>query len=203
VTDGLLFPLYYLPPDVPRPGHVVHQGVISVLRHVGPEDAAEHERGGVILGGPWDDRAAGLWRRTQAGWWVAMGGAAPEHLARLAPMDGPIVNGHLAGHRWMVPRLMRWRDGHGLVSAVPNEFRDYAWQAPAALEPLMLRLRTLFYWQRGGEIPEVPDGETVDIAVDLLALNYHVSIHELTIAGWLSDRFVLDILRAAVGLDDA
>lgn len=203
IEDVPRFPLYYVPPGKQRPAHIVHQGGIRVVDGVGPEDAGPDERGGTVFGSAWDPRALPLWRKTQDGWWLAMGTATPVQLARLAPLDGAIVPAHQPGQSWLVPRLLHWRDGHGLVSAVPNEYRDYQWQPPLHLEPLMLRLRSVFYWERGGEVPEVPDAETVQLAVDILALNYHVSLHELTLAGWITDRLVLDVLRTAVGLDYA
>lgn len=203
MSDAPRFPLYYLPPGLARPGHIVHQGGIRVVEDIGPMDAAPGERGGTIIGGAWDDRTLPLWKKTQAGWWVAMGGATPVQVARLVPIDGALVPGKDPSQSWLVPRLLRWRDGHGLVSAVPNEFRDYQWQAPAHLEPLMLKLRCMFYWQAEGEVPEVPDAEAVQLAADLLGLNYHITLDELTVAGWITDRLVLDILSTAVGLDYA
>ncbi len=194
------FPLYYCPPGVARPEHILHRGGIGVMAGIGPEDATPEERGGTVYGAAWDPRTLPLWRKSTAGWWVAMGTATPLHFARLAPIDGALVPAHEEGQSWLVPRLLRWRDGHGLVCAVPHEFRDYQWQAPAYLEPLMLRLRSVFLWTPDGEVPLVPDPEVVQIAVDVLALNYHVSLHELTLAGWLTDRLVLDVLHSAVDL---
>jgi hypothetical protein len=50
---------------------------------------------------------------------------------------------------------------------------------------------------------EADDAAAVQLAVELLALNYHVTLHELTVAGWITDRLVLEVLRTAVGLDYA
>lgn len=202
-TDAVRFPLYYLPPGMKRPVHIVHQGGGGVGASIGPDGASDDERGGTIYGSAWDDRTMPMWKRTQAGWWVAMGDATPMQLARLVPMEGDLVPGSKPGHSWLVPRLLRWRDGYGLVSAVPAEFRDYQWQPPPHLEPLMVKLKCMFYWQKDSEVPEVPDDEAVDLAVQILALNYHITIHELTVEGWLSDVLVLAVLRTAAGLDYA
>lgn len=201
--DAIRFPLYYLPKGMPRPAHLVHQGGIAVSASTGPTDATEAERGGTIFGAAWDDRTLPLWRKTQAGWWVAMGSATPMQFSRMVPVEGAIIPGKDPDHRWLVPSLLRWRDGFGLVSAVPAEFRDYQWQAPAHLEPLLVKLKCLFYWQAEGDVPEVPDDEALRLAVDILALNYHISLDELTVSGWLTDRLVLEVMRTAVGLDYA
>lgn len=195
------FPLYYLPPGMARPAHLVHAGGITVAQRVGPMDAHEAERGGAIFGGPWDDQTLPLWKKTKAGWWIAVGGAEPHHLARLEPLPGRLVQGQ-AGHLWLVPRLLRVVPDFGLEAAVPKEFRDYGWHAPAHLVPLMERLRDLFLWT-----PEAgtttPDDATVQLVADILALNYHVSLHELAVTGWLTQDLVLQVLSAAAGLLDA
>lgn len=196
------FPLYYLPPGMPRPAHLVHLGGIQVAPTVGPQDASPADRGGTIYGGTWTPASLPLWRKSRAGWWMALGDAAPHHLARLYPIDGRLVPGNAPGHLWLVPRLLAFRDDYGLVGAVPQEFRDYEWKAPARLAPLMDRLRALLSWTPDGEAPPVPDADTTQLAVDLLAINYHLTLDELTLAGWLTDALVLAVLAAASGQAD-
>ena len=195
------FPLYYLPPGMPRPTHLVHAGGISLVENVGPADALPHEVGGTIYGGPWAPESLPYWKKTKAGWWVAWGDAKPHHLARLYPIDGPLIQG-TGDHHWMVPKLLQFRPGFGLQSAVPAEFRDYEWRPPVHIEPLIQRLRRFALWTPDGDLPPTPDDQTLQLAIDILALNYHLSIHELSVTGWLTDDLVGRILSAAIGLMD-
>ena len=196
------FPLYYLPPDTPRPIHLVHLGGIRVADGIGPLDAHECERGGTIYGGPWDDQTLPLWKKTKAGWWMALGAAEPHHLARLDPLHGRLVPGK-AAHLWLVPRLLQVVPDFGLEVAVAKEYRDYGWHPPASLRPLLQRLRDLFTWTPEAAEPGVPDDETVQLVADILALNYHLSVHELAVTGWLDQALVLNVLNAAAGITDA
>lgn len=201
-ADAVRWPLYYVPPGMQRPAHILHKGGIGVGPNIGPVDATPQERGGTIFGAGWDDRTLPFWKKTTEGWWLALGPALPMHLLRLSPMGGSLVRGAKPEHAWLVPRLLRWQDDVGLVSAVPTEFRDYAWQPPAHLEPLMIKLRCMFFWTPEGEVPAVPDTEAIDLAIAMLQQNYHISIHEMTADGWMTDVLAIMMLRNGAGMDD-
>lgn len=199
--DDLRWPVYYLPPGMPRPDHVVHLGGSNLRADIGPADATPHERGGTLWGGAWDPRLGTLLKKTAAGWWVALGSAQPHHLARLEPVDGLDIDG-VNGHRWMVPTLLKARESFGWVSALPREFRDYQWRDPERFLGIQDRLRHLITWEARGQVPDVPDAETTQMAADILAVNYHISLHELSLGGWLDEALVIRILMAACALGD-
>ncbi len=204
---AIRFPVYYNTTGIPN-DHWVHRGGAGLAAGIGPADATDAERGGYLFGAQaWVPALAPLLKKTRASWWVALGDAAPHHLARIAPIPGPIVPGARDGHSWMVPRLLRWQPGHGFVAAIPLEFRDYTWQVPVHLEGIIERLRhfLLGALRISNQIATVddivPDAETTRIAIDLLKINYHISEHELSVGGWLTDALAGAILLAASGAE--
>jgi hypothetical protein len=198
---GAVYPVIWCPLDaatgkaIARPGH---------CRHV---TAIEHRDGvGTPSGGPgtlWSavpmEALVGEWRATSIGWWVNVGDIRrPGQLGRVRLMDGVTVAGAL-GICFMVPRLLRWQPEAGLVSALPSVWKDYTWVPVGELAPLIERLRAAVT-DPGAMGRVVTDGEMLELAVDIIGLNYTgLSVHELAILGWIDTDLVREVILAAVG----
>lgn len=193
-------PRWYIPPGIPMPTHLPPLPRLHVLPEHGPGGCDDGERGGVVVSADgWVPARAGCFRKTRAGWWVDLGGTAPQGLARLSVTAGtaiPMGGGHL-----LVPHLLRVDPDAGLVYAGTTEFRDYAWQPPQAIAELLWKIKAVVQWQDGHD--PLDDDAVTSLAVAVLAVNYHLSIHELAITGWLTSDLVTRILVIASGLEQA
>jgi hypothetical protein len=199
-------PLAYLPPgpDHLRLPHWPEIAPIQVRQAIGPDGCPEDARGGYVIGCGrvvgWDEDRAATYQQTRDGWWLSLAGCQPGDLMRLRVMDGEEIPGLHPGHTWVVPRLLQ-PCADGLVCVAPMELRDYTWQPPLALVPLLFALRSVITPDVGSPLT---DDEVTALAVDVLAVNYHVSMHELTLGDgrpWLDQRMVLRIITAATGLE--
>jgi hypothetical protein len=199
-------PLAYLPQNLKplRLPHWPEIAPVQVRPAIGPEGCPDEDRGGYVLGCGravgWDEDRAGTYMRTRDGWYLSLAGCAPCDLMRLRVLDGDEVDGLLPGQVWLVPRLLQpYADG--LVCVAPLELRDYAWRPPLELEPLLWNLRAMIGPDIGSPLT---DDQVTALAVDVLAVNYHISIHELTLGDgrpWLSQPLVVRILTVACGLE--
>lgn len=166
-----MHPVYYCPPGIARPGHIRMR---APARQIGP-DGAE----GMTYGRPYDPAEG--WRQTDAGWWMCLDGVEPRDLMRVNAMHGMQVG------PWIVPHLMRL-DG----TAVSGHFGPSGLIVPRHIAPIIERLRAV---SCSGKV----EWEHAQLAADILALNYHVSLHEIGPKEWLPVGQVWAILDAAVG----
>jgi hypothetical protein len=211
----MIFPLYYVPPGVVPPKHVAgYHSTIAVLRPGAapngvPEEIAaipdptnpERKIGGHLIGGDLTDQVRGMFTKTDAGWWIAMGNIKPESLARVRGIGGTCIPGIDPEHEWCVPTLLHIsnnKDGpRRLTSAIPAIYKDYQWQNPAEFNAVIDRLGN---YLRAEETP--PREEALALAVDILSINYHLSVHEIAIAGWFNEEFLLRVITAAVDFSE-
>jgi hypothetical protein len=192
------FPAYYLPPGMELPSHV------GWPRLLGPQrlkaSASPDGLEGLYWGPGWDDALRQSWTRTRAGWWILWtGGERPEHFARLSTMPGEAIPGTQPDHRWLVPQLLRWDPEALLACAVPEVLRDGAWLPPQHLIGILEQLRAMALCQVQ-PMPAIKDQEAIDLAVSVLQLNYHISLIELEVAGWMTTRFLAQTIEAAAGV---
>jgi hypothetical protein len=213
----MIFPLYYVPANVPPPAHIV--GFHSVVSNLRPGYAPDgvHEEvaafvpdrlnpevklGGKLIGAATlDDQTRSMFKPTSAGWWVAMGHIAPHTLARVRKVPGRVISGVDPDHEWHVPTLLHIDSSSTgtkrLTSAIPAIYKDYQWQTPAEFHAVIDRLGNYI---RAEETP--PREEALALAVEILAINYHISIHEIAVAGWMNEAFLLRVIEAAIDLSE-
>ncbi len=197
------YPCYYVPAGVTKPAHCPWLAPAQLDAAASPDGTDGFYWGGA----PYDPRERELWHKTLDGWWLNIAGRDPGHLARLTLIPGPVLVGTNEMHMWMVPQLLRWHPEAALVSAIPEVLRvskdgGYAWAPPEHLAPIMDRLRAMLLLGVSDTIPIISDDDARDLAISVLALNYHVSIHELAIAEWLNTDFVRRIIEAASGVQE-
>lgn len=146
----------------------------------------------------YDPSTLNRWTKTSAGWWILMDAVRPEHFARMRTMAGLGVDGATEGQKWLIPQLLRWDPTSILVCAADEIYKDGSWQPPAHLQGILETLRAMAL----AEIQPtraVSDPEALALGVEILALNYHISLVELDLAGWMTSGFLSRILRTAMG----
>ncbi len=207
----MIFPLYYVPPGVVPPVHVagLHSTIAALRPGIAPigvpedvaaiKDPANPERmlGGHLIGGDLTEEIKGLFKKTEAGWWIALGNIKPWSLARARGIGGTCIKGITPEHEWCVPKLLHLERGKGLTCAIPAIFKDYQWQTPKEFHAVIDRLGS---YLRSEEEPTRE--EALALAVDILAINYHISVHEIALAGWFNEDFLLRVISAAVDLSE-
>lgn len=195
------YPCYYIPVGIAKPKHCPWLAPAQLIPDASPDGSDGFYWGGA----PYDPRSKEYWRKTAEGWYLLIEGRDPGHLARTAVITGPVVTGINELQLWMVPQLLRWHPEAALISAIPevlrvNEHGTYEWAPPAHLIGIMDRLRAMMLLGVSESVRVINDEEARDLAIDILALNYHVSIHELAIAEWMSTELVKRVIEAASGL---
>jgi hypothetical protein len=143
------------------------------------------------------DQISGEWRATPDGWWLNVSGVrTPGALVRMRMVDGLVVRSRTPGHAWVVPQLLRWNLAAGTITAIPSVWQDFARIPADDLADLLDRLRAAVQ-----ERPPIgmPTERTMHLAAELLALNYHTSLHELSALGWLDAEVVTQIVYGAAG----
>jgi hypothetical protein len=168
-----MHPSYYCPPGIDRPAHIKQRH--GVPRQRGP-DGLE----GTVYGRPYDPMTD-MWTQTDAGWYVCLDGVEPRDLMRVNSMPGITVG------QWVVPHLMRLD-----LTPVVGHFGPGGLIVPRHIAPIIERLRAV-------ECTGAVEFAHAQLAADILALNYHVSMHEIGLAEWLPLYQVWELLDAAVG----
>ncbi len=170
-------PHYYCPTGTEAPQHIRQASPIRIMSGFGPDAA---KVGGTHYGGTPDWSLP--WVDSGDGWWYAVAGVHPSTMLRIDAIKG------LAVGEWIVPTLMRadgtaalgYWSAHGFIVPQP-----YA----AVIERLRIVIDDTTYRDQHAEL-----------AVDILALNYHISIHELGEFRTLTIESVPAILRSACGV---
>lgn len=194
-----VFPPYYLPPHTPMPKHCGWVGLIGP-RQLQPQIKGPDGKSGCYLG-LGEFVADSDWRETDAGYWVDFTGITPANFQRLRTVDGFVIDGRDSAHKWLVPQLLRWNPHTRLVCAVDEVLTPRGWEAPRHFRPLMEGLRAMCLGPVDG-LPVVQDEEAVQLAIDILALNYHITRAEVTAAEWVTTTFVQRIIEAASGVSE-
>lgn len=197
----LRWPRYFVPDGVAPPVHMPwqHPGV--------------HTMAGVTVldglsGRCWPDgfRAEHDWQRTTEGWYLAGLPPAPEALLRgdyQAEQHRP-VRDPATGLDWQVRQLLLI-DGSSSLPATYGVRPDgtYGWIEEQEHSELIAELRGFRFG--GKELMEQDDGSLrdhlIDLAVRVLATSYHLSLHEIALAGWMQETSPVVIIEAAVGMD--
>ncbi len=167
-----MHPSYYCPEGIYRPTHIKQRH--GVPRQAGPDGGT-----GTVYGRPYD--AADAWARTDAGWWVCLDGVDPRDLMRVNAMPGITVG------PWVVPHLMRLD-----LTPVVGHFGPGGLVVPRHVEPIIERLRAVSCTGR-------VEFEHAQLAADIIALNYHVSLHEIGLAEWMPLHQVWELIDASTG----
>jgi hypothetical protein len=184
-----VFPLFYCPPGVAKPGHCPHRAAVGLIDGQGPDGL-----GGMMYGGPYQPALAHQWSKTGGGWWINLAGKKPGHFMRTETLPGRTVVGADPEHLWVVPQIIN----ADMTCAIPQRFgtmRDgsYGWLDEPKWADLIGAVRAI----RLGDVKS--DATMIATAIALLAANYHLSEHELAVAGWLSTDFLLRIIVAGGG----
>lgn len=170
-------PLYYCPEAIARPSHIWHVAPNRVLAGYGVDG-----KGGTTYGGAWQpDRT---WTASKDGWYVSVDGVEPDGLMRAGALPGHAVGA------WLAPAILR-HDGTACV----GYWTEDGFRVPAHLAGIVDRLRaTLRHYQTE---PGYATADTAQLAADLLAVNYHVSMVELGAMAVLTPQAVKAIFFAA------
>lgn len=198
---GATYPSYYVPEGVETPQHMGWHGLLG-----GAKVVAESPDGGIGL--HWSSEIyepvfKDAYVKTESGWYVFMGSRGPSDFARMETVAGPVVKGAYPGQVWMVPQLLRLQTQARIVSAVPEIMTTAGWVAPRHLRGVMEMLRAIISKTPDRPLSVVEDPEGVQLAIDILAINYAISRHEMAAAEWLSTAMVCDIITAASGAVEA
>ena len=170
-------PRYFCPAGVELPAHVNPIEPIRIIAGFGPDAA---KAGGMHYGGTPDWES--VWMDTGEGWWLSIAGVHPSSMMRVDAIRGFAVG------EWVVPTLLR-ADG----TAAIGYWSARGFCVPSPYAAVIERLRIV------RDDTSYNDMHAA-LAVDILALNYHVSIHELGEMRALTVEFVTDVLRSASGV---
>lgn len=188
-------PQFYIPDGMERPEHVPEAwGAIRMAAgtHV---DAQEKTSPGLLVGGAYDPKYASEWRKTSAGYWINFADTSPRFLARTAIVPGVAIPGHDPEvSTWTVPQLLKITD-EGWTSTLDPVYRDGKFQIPEAYQSISDRVHDAIMNAATVGIEDAAD--YVGLAVDILSLNYLVTLPDLEAAGWLTATMVPDILFVA------
>jgi len=180
---------WWIPEGHQRPDHLPPGG-IEVLRG-GPTGA------GTVVGGPWLGADEAGWLPTSGGWWTHPGHGDPASALRLAVYEAAEISDE-DGRRWLVPILLAPAAG-GWISTLPRRWSDQGWIEQPALAPLLHRLRQAL--PSSGERQSAANEDALaHLAMDLLALHYHLAAPDWAALGWLSERLAARVILAAAGL---
>jgi hypothetical protein len=181
-----VFPLYYFPnKDTPPPAHLRRaRPVLKLAPDASPNGCPE--TGGIFVGcAPTPALlAAPIWKKSRFGWWCALGDATPETFHRTEAIPGNLITGITKAHQWHIPALLTYEPGRGYCSALEPVYLDGAWRIPARFADLIDRLVNTFQSVLGDVEPS--NDEKLALAVEILTVNYHVTIAELEHFEWLT-----------------
>jgi hypothetical protein len=168
-------PSYFCPAGVDRPSHIVCRA---------PSDQAGP--GGVlgsVYGFPYEDGQR--WHKAgDTGWWCCVDGVHPAATLRVDRMPGSVMVGP-----FLVPVLLAL-DGSCCVGYVSAE----GFKIPQKYQAIVARLQECLHYQ--GRLTEAHAA----LAVDLIAINHHLTIHEIEAGEWLPIAQVWPIIEAASGI---
>ncbi|MFM2055423.1 MAG: hypothetical protein RL456_3460 [Pseudomonadota bacterium] len=185
---------WFLPEGRLRPAHlppVEITGSVSVI--AGPDGKPGCVRGGLFTPGEpgWieipDERP----------WWINPQGSSPGRLLRLDARMGVEIAGVEPEHRWLIPTLLRPVAG-GLVWSGDERLVGSSWRVPPPPEPwqtIGLHLRDPL---ARGSWEELGDEGTTDLALRLIASNYHLDPAELRVSGWMSKAMISSSIAATI-----
>ena len=184
-----IFPLYYFPPNSIPPAHIRRaRPVVQLLAGVAPDAIPEEERGGRIVGESPDAfpqmMTSKLWKKSRFGWWCILGDVTPESLHRVDATPGSVITGLQRNHRWHIPALVTYETGRGYCSALQPVYLDGEWRIPSRFRDLIDRLVNVFIRVLGDAEPT--NDEKLALAVEILSINYHITIAELEHFEWLT-----------------
>jgi hypothetical protein len=195
------FPIYWTPGGMPRPEHIKHFGGIELADGIGPNDATDEEKQGSHLYGidGWTNLTLPYWRKTRSGYWLAFGDSTPASLSRTELYDGDFIRGCLESHMWLVPKLLKYRENFGFVSVCEHYLTPEGFLPPKNLRDIIARLRECIDNIPISEdlIPLFPCEKNINLAIDILKLNYHVSREDMEIAEWITDKILMNVLLSA------
>ncbi|HYF24667.1 MAG TPA: hypothetical protein VD931_02910 [Baekduia sp.] len=218
------YPLIYCPPGVPRPRCCPHGAAVQLHPAKGPDAPAdpreaEGREWGVCWGGP--PPAGGQWIRTGAGWWLHLDGHKPQTTVRLERhprvLRWKIVPGAELEHAWHVPVLLTRavppREDHspaqaeaaeaaGYIAAIDRLLGPDGQRVPSPdLAPLMEPLMAIALGHRPGDDVEASNRAYEQLAIGLLAVGHYVDPDLIYATGWLSERTVINVVRAGFDRD--
>jgi hypothetical protein len=201
-------PRYYAPPGVDLPAHARITAGHPLRRGVGPDVAGGGPGGGRVTG-PYAPGEPD-WIKTPAGWWVhacavpaAQGGkpVLPPDLLRDSALPGVAVGLWLVPQllnpdgTWSGARFLRFADD-GSLAWSPREMAEHRDVANRLRGVLRLRADPAWRERSADLLPEL-----TDLAVRLLAINHHISAHELVAWNWMMEGDVIPFVMGGLGVD--
>ena len=100
---------------------------------------------------------------------------------------------------WLVPKLLKYRENFGFVSVCEHYLTPEGFLPPKNLRDIIARLRECIDSTPISEdlIPLFPCEKNINLAIDILKLNYHVSREDMEIAEWITDKILMNVLLSA------
>lgn len=172
-------PVYYCPPGVPRPEHIRAIAPVNTVDYGGGPDGL----GGMTYGGAASTELT--WEK--AGAWYFAQRCAPVDLPRATMRTNAIDGSVIAG--WLVPAIL----GAEGVSIV-GYFGPDGFVIPERYRGIVEELRALVDYR--GVITD----QMADLATRIIALNHHVSAHEIGATQTLTRPVVAAVIFAACGI---
>lgn len=172
-------PIYYCPTGVQRPAHIRDTAPVNTSESGSPDGGS-----GLCYGGRYE---AGDWQQTSAGWWYCLR-CPPDQLGRYTLRTDAIPGFPVAG--WIVPRIL----DRNCCAAV-GYYGANGWQIPEHLTNVVERMRSILDYT--GSVQDWHAG----LAFDLLAINHHISMHEVERVRLLDRSTIIAVLFAAADLD--
>ena len=200
----MILPIYYCPPAIETiPPHIFHTvltvGALNVRAEIDCLPAADQH--GRLVGATPEEALplfqSGALRKTRAGWYVCLSGCTPQKIARVRGLGGAEIPGKKndpSGIKFVIPRLLTNYNGT-LESAIPAVYREYHWQTPREYYGIIDNVGNFLR-----SIPDIADQDILmDLCVEILSINYHITKHELAFADeWIDETFPIRAIRACV-----
>jgi hypothetical protein len=168
-------PSYYCPAGIERPAHIVCR---APSRQNGPDGGQ-----GDVYGFAFEDGQR--WHKAgDSGWWCCVDGVAPYNTLRTDRLPGSVVVG-----QFLIPVLLAL-DGSCCIGYVAAD----GFRIPQKYQAVVARLQECLHYQ--GKLTEAHAA----LAVELIGINHHLSIHEIEAGEWLPVSLVWPIIEAACGI---
>jgi hypothetical protein len=123
-------------------------------------------------------------KASDAGWWCCVDGVVPTSTIRTDRLPGSVLVGP-----FLIPVLLAL-DGSCCVGYVAAD----GFRIPQKYQAVVAKLQELLHYQ--GKLTEAHAA----LAVELIGINHHLTIHEIEAGEWLPVALVWQIIEAASGI---
>jgi len=201
------YPLFYTPDGVARPDCCPHLAPLACLPGKGPDviagaDGRPFGGAGLCWGGSLPIPGSVRWTKTAAGWYVALDGITPQALRRVTThpriLSWRTIPGALPGQRWRVPALITSDEDGDPILAVDRILTPNGWRESDDLAPMIEKLISVHNGRPLHEDADQRNAECTALAIAILGLGQWIDMDLATVTGWVSESFLIDVLRAAM-----